>query len=58
MLSFEVKNLVPDTDAVVVEVSETTTNDEIRVLILRDEHGQVFVEVRKRGELVEFANIP
>lgn len=58
MLSFEVKNLVPDTDAVVVEVSETTTNDEIRVLVFRDEHGQVFVEVRKREDLISTANIP
>lgn len=58
MLSFEVKNLVPDTDAIIVEVSETTTNDEIRVLVFRDEHGQVFVEVRKREELVGIANIP
>lgn len=57
MLSFEVKNLVPETDAIIVEVSDTT-NDEVRVLVFRDEHGQVFVEVRKRGALVEFANIP
>lgn len=58
MLSFEVKNLVPETDAIIVVVSETTTNDEIRVLVTKDEYGKVFVEVRKQEDLIEIANIP
>jgi len=47
MLSISIKNLAPDTDVVVVDITE---EDELitsraRVTVSRDEHGQVEVDV-------------
>jgi signal transduction histidine kinase len=47
MLDIQIKNLAPDTDVVVVDITE---QDELitsraRVTVSRDEHGQVEVDV-------------
>ena len=52
MLSFEVKNLAPDTDTIIVEVSDTN-HDQMQIVIARDEVGDVSVSVYKKEEEIE-----
>lgn len=52
MLSFEVENQAPDSDTIIVDISDTT-HDQMRITIYRED-GDTFVIVEKGSDALGY----